>query len=79
MYDSPFYGKSNRGFSARSLVGSAMLLKSADLVAREGREPAPLESHHLLVVRLDNLLPQPHASAWGLCGFQCEPQADAWG
>src|SRR5271155_5673352 len=18
-------------------------------------------------------------SAWGLCGFQCEPQADAWG
>ena len=22
---------------------------------------------------------EPHASAWGLCGFQCEPQADAWG
>ena len=22
---------------------------------------------------------QPHASAWGYCGFPCKPQADAWG
>jgi len=33
---------------------------------------------YFVLVRTSTQL-EPHASAWGYCGFPCKPQADAWG